>query len=62
MDQYELCAMKKRLTAVLLAVALLMCLFPFFAPAASAAGAAIRLEPEPDAGEAGQAAAAVLQD
>ena len=62
MDRFELRTMKKRLPAMLLAIAFLACLFPFSAPAANAAGVAIRLEPGPDAGEAEQAVAAVLQD
>ena len=62
MDRSELRTMKKRLPAILLVIALLACLFPFSAPAANAAGVAIRLELEPDAGETEQAAAAVLQD
>lgn len=54
--------MKKRIPVILFVILLLVCLFPFSAPAANAAGAAIRLELEPDAGETEQAAAAVLQD
>ena len=62
MDRSELRTIKKRLPAILLVIVLLACLFPFSAPAANAAGVAIRLEPGPDAGETEQAAAAVLQD
>ena len=60
MDRSELHTMKKRVSAVILAVALLACLFPFSAQAAPTA--AIRIRLEPDAGETEQAAAAVLQD
>ncbi len=52
--------MKKHISAILLAVILSVCLFPFCAAAASAAETAVR--PEPDAGETELAAAAVLQD
>ena len=52
--------MEKRFPVLLLAILLLACLFPFSAPAANAA--AIAVSPAPDAGETGQAAAAVLQD
>ena len=52
--------MKKRIPAILLVFMLLACIFPLSAPAASASGVAILLEP--DAGETGQAAAVVLQD
>ena len=62
MNRFQLRTMKNRLPAILLAITLLACLFPFSAPAANAAGAMIRLELEPDAGETEQAAAAVLQD
>ncbi|MBR5424369.1 MAG: DUF4838 domain-containing protein [Clostridia bacterium] len=62
MDRSELRTIKKRLPTILLVIVLLACLFPFSAPAANAAGVAIRLALEPDAGEAEQAAAAVLQD
>ena len=62
MDRSELFTIKKRLPAMLLVIVLLACLFPFSARAANAAGVAIRLDLEPDAGETGQAAAAVLQD
>ena len=62
MDRSELLTMKKRVFAMLLAILLSACLFPFAAPKAIAAGTAIRLELEPDAGETEQAAAAVLQD
>ena len=52
--------MKKQIPAILFAVVLFSFLFPFSAPAAYAADAAVRLEP--DAGETERTAAVVLQD
>ncbi len=52
--------MKKRIPALLLVIVLFACFYPVSALASPAAEIVIRLEP--DAGEAEQAAAAVLQD
>ena len=60
MNRSEMFTIKKRILAILLAVILFACLFPFSALAAPSADTAIRLEQ--DAGKAEKAAAAVLQD